>query len=93
MQSCPNDALRLLSDLRALLLAHGGRNWVRGVNEVGALLQAGDTAGAANSYKSMLAGSGSFSDFYIHADELDERRRLNAPLDQLRDRLWVALGL
>jgi hypothetical protein len=86
-------ALLLVTELHALLVVHGERNWARGVSNVGALLEAGDTAGAANSYKAMLAGIGSFSDFYIHANDFDERRRLNEPLDRLRDQLWVALAL
>jgi hypothetical protein len=86
-------AIRLAANLQALLLAHGERNWVRGIKEVGAFLEAGDTARAASTYKSMLAGNGSFSDYYIHAEGLDERRRLNGSLDQLRDQLWVSLGL
>jgi hypothetical protein len=86
-------ALRLVTELHSLLLSHGERNWIRGVSNVGALLQDNDLAGAASSYKAMVAGNGSFSDFYIHADELDARRRLNEALDRLRDQLWVALGL
>jgi hypothetical protein len=32
-------ALRLVTELHSLLLAHGERNWIRGVSHVGALLQ------------------------------------------------------
>lgn len=89
----PENALRLVSELHDLLLAHGERNWIRGVSNVGALLQANDLASAASSYKTMVGGNGSFSDFYIHADEVEARQRLNEPLDRLRAELWVALGL
>jgi hypothetical protein len=86
-------ALHLVTELHSLLLAHGERNWVRGVSHVGALLEANDLASAASAYKGMLSGNGSFSDFYIHSDDFDVRRRLNEPLDRLRDQIWVALGL
>ncbi|MEZ5642218.1 MAG: hypothetical protein R3E70_09210 [Burkholderiaceae bacterium] len=86
-------ALRLVTELHSLLCAHGERNWIRGVSHVGALLQDNDLASAASAYKGMLGGNGSFSDFYIHADQIDERRRLNEPLDRLRDQIWIALGL
>lgn len=87
------NALRLATDLQILLRVSGERNWIRGVDQVAAMLEAGDIKAAASSYKGMLAGNGSFSDFYFPAEELGERRRLNQPLDQLRDDLWAALGL
>lgn len=86
-------ALHLVTELHSLLLAHGERNWVRGVSNVGALLEANDLASAASAYKGMVGGNGSFSDFYIHSDDFDVRRRLNEPLDRLRNQIWVALGL
>jgi hypothetical protein len=86
-------ALHLVTELHSLLLAHGECNWVRGVSHVGALLEANDLASAASAYKGMVGGNGSFSDFYIHSDDFDTRRRLNEPLDRLRDQTWVALDL
>lgn len=86
-------ALHLATELHALLLEHGERNWIRGVSHVSAALEEEDFASAASLYKTMLSGNGSFSDFYIHAEDFEERRRLNKPLDQLRDSLWVALDL
>lgn len=93
IQSSSANALRLATELQALLRVHGERNWIRGVAEVAAMLEAGNVASAASSYKAMVGGNGSFSDFYFPAEEFGERRRLNQPLDQLRDDLWVALGL
>ena len=92
-QSNPHQAFRLASELEGLLLAHGERNWIRGVRAVREALERPDgTEHAASLYRAMCAGSGSFSDFYLHSDDFDERRRLNAPLDQIRSDLWKALG-
>jgi hypothetical protein len=93
IQAQSENALRLVTELRGVLLAHGEHNWIRGLSHVGALLQDNELASAASSYKAMVTGNGSFSDLYIHADDVDARRRLNEPLDRLRDQLWVALGL
>ena len=93
IQTKSANALRLVTELHSLLLSHGEGNWIRGVSNVGALLQDHDLANAASSYKAMIAGNGSFSDFYIHADEPEVRRQLNEPLDRLRHQLWEALDL
>lgn len=87
------NALRLVMELYSLLLSYGEVNWIRSVSNVGALLQDNDLASAATSYKVMIAGNGSFCDFYIHADDLDVRRQLNEPLDLLRHELRLALDL
>lgn len=93
-QSNPIEALRLASELERLLLAHGERNWVRGLRSIRESLERPDGAEeAASMYRAMYAGYGSFSDFYLHSEDVGERRRLNDPLDRLRSELWVALGL
>lgn len=86
------EARRLATELEALLRARGEKNWARGVCAVKeALGQSSGMAEAAATYRSILSGSGSFSDFYFHSDDSEERRRLNEPLDRLRSQLWRAL--
>lgn len=42
-------------------------------------------------YKSMLGGSGSFSDFYVWRDDFDERVKENTRLDQIKSEIWDTL--
>jgi hypothetical protein len=76
----------LLIQLESLLQKHGDTNWVRGIAAARTCLldENGGFEAAARSYRSMNAGMGSFSDFYLHHDDFETRVRLNRPLDALR---------
>jgi hypothetical protein len=79
----------LLMQLESLLQKSGDRNWICGVAAARNCLldDEGGFDAAARSYRSMNAGMGSFSDFYLHHDDFETRVRLNHPLDALRDEI------
>ena len=84
----------LLRQLEVLLLAHGEKNWLRGVTAVReALASSAGLDEARSIYVSMNSGAGSFADYNVWADDFDERVKLNRPLDHLRTELWKQFGL
>lgn len=92
-QPTGEDALKLASELVAILNKHDERNWSRGIRSLQIILRKPNSLQEASAlYRGMFAGSGSFSDFYLHADSVEERRCMNEPLDRLRSQLWIALN-
>lgn len=39
-------------------------------------------------YQNLYPARGGLSEFYIWRDNFEERKRLNEPLDKIRERLW-----
>lgn len=89
----------LFEELRLILEAENETNWIRGVEIVCNILE-DDTSKpqlekfneVKRVYVSMNGGAGSFSDYYIHRDNFDERLASNKKLDKIRDRLWEILS-
>ncbi len=81
--------------LVAFLERENERNWIRGARAAldsvtnvpsGQLERAYDEARSI--YRTMEAGMGSFSDYYIQCDDQTERYRLNKELSEIKDALW-----
>jgi hypothetical protein len=95
-----NTVLDLLKRLERLLISEGEDNWIRGIRSSIAILESAGSDDAESSkalnevasiYKTMYAGAGSFSDFFLWRDDEAERIEANKELDNLRDELWTAL--
>jgi len=93
--------LTLFDCLREILLAEGEGSRLRGINLICNALTppfAGEDSieGALRyaeaTYKSMLGGSGSFSDFYIWRDDFDDRVKVNNRLEQIKGDIWDTFG-
>jgi len=79
--------------LELLLRQHEESNRIRGVTATREALDQGDLEGAKTTYRAMLGGAGSFADLNFWHDNFETRRKLNEPLDSLRDGIWDAFGL
>ena len=42
-------------------------------------------------YKILYPSKGGLSDFYIYDDDFQTRLKLNEPLDELKDKLWMIM--
>ncbi len=88
----------LLQELREILINEGERNWLRGVDLCLRHLSDVDSASdailrerlgdVALTYRTMVGGYGSFSDFHVWREDFDERVRANLPLKRVRSDLW-----
>ncbi|MEE3627459.1 hypothetical protein UCD39_26375 [Nitrospirillum sp. BR 11752] len=94
------ELLVLFEGLRKILLEENENNWVRGINSICHSLSScvkfhGDFNGSINyvreTYKYMMGGNGSFSDFYIWRDNFNERVLENNKLDKIKDEIWKRL--
>ena len=88
----------LFYQLQSLLISEGEDNWIRGINEIVTLLRSQSLDAeedvlvqVKDTYKSMAAGNGSFSDFYIWRENPTEMRIKNLELDGLRTKIWHIL--
>jgi hypothetical protein len=89
--------LELFQRLRNVLVAEQEKNWSRGIDlivdalmppfsddeEVDAAIRY-----AHQTFRSMLAGAGSFSDFFIWREDFDERVEANASFDRLKEDIF-----
>jgi hypothetical protein len=96
-----SNLLALFKTLRAILVAEGEGNWLRGIDLIIDALtppQSGERdfeealRYAESTYKSMLGGSGSFSEFYIWRDDFDERVKENDMLEKIKNDIWDTFG-
>jgi len=87
----------LFLKLHAIMSVEHETNWIRGVGNIIAILgEAEDDPTAAKdrideshqSYRSMNAGNGSFSDFHIWREDFDERVKANAELNKVTEAIW-----
>ncbi|MBX3667239.1 MAG: hypothetical protein KF778_02465 [Rhodocyclaceae bacterium] len=96
----PEEACRLLCELRSILQQHKERNWIRGIEA--AIGELEGESGIANQskfdaarsiYKTMNQGGRGFAEYFIwHVNE-DERIAANQKLDSLRSELWKVFEL
>ncbi len=79
------------------MAAEHEKNWIRGVGNIIAILQEVEensseaailVSEARQSYRSMNAGNGSFSDFHIWRDDFEERVEANKDLSKTIDAIW-----
>lgn len=87
------EPVRQLAELEALLKQRGESCWVQGVSACRLALELGDHEGAKSIYKSMFGGAGSFADLNFWHEDFRTRRKLNEPLDRLRDGIWDSFNL
>jgi len=89
--------LALFKSLRDILIAESEENWVRGIDLIiEALMHSSPSERdveealryAETTYKSMLGGNGSFSDFCVWRDDFDERVRENEKLEKIKNEIW-----
>jgi hypothetical protein len=91
---------QLFLTLHAIMTAEHEGNWVRGVHHIIAVLEEVEADPAAASdriaeacqvYRSMNAGSGTFSDFHIWRDNFAERVKANEELNKITEAIWREL--
>ncbi|MGH8054139.1 MAG: hypothetical protein ACREP4_09460 [Stenotrophomonas sp.] len=78
-----------------LLIEQNEENWSRGISTAlnkfyspdGEMDPAG-FENAASIYLGMATGGRGFSEYYVHAPEVEQRIEANRELDALRDKLW-----
>jgi hypothetical protein len=106
--SMPMNTLRaerlrqLFLKLHAIMSVERETNWIRGVSHIIAVLgeveadpsAASDRiAEAHQTYRSMTAGNGSFSDFHVWRESFDERLKANEELNKVTQAIWRAFEL
>ncbi|ETS33646.1 hypothetical protein BB987_14870 [Photorhabdus temperata] len=89
--------LILFTSLRKIMYNDGEKNWIRGIENIIALLTPPDYGGIENAeiaikevdytYSSMLRGNGSFSDYFIWRDDFDERVKANEEFDRIKNEI------
>ena len=91
----------LFRALLTVLVAENETNWKRGVELILDALEQPVTGEedakktlhyVESTYKSILGGNGSFSEFFIWRDDFDERERENAKLENIKNEIWVILS-
>ncbi|WP_444943662.1 DUF6966 domain-containing protein [Microbulbifer sp. ZKSA006] len=84
----------LFSEIRDVLVAEGESNWINGIDLIIRKIdsQDGDCAEkikkVSETFESMYAGNGSFSDFMIWRDDFQERKKSNQYFEGLIDEVW-----
>ena len=88
---------QLFLQLHAIMAAERERNWIRGVSHIVAVLDEAESnpgvaadriSEAHRSYRSMNAGNGSFSDFHVWRENLEERQKASAELNRVTAAIW-----
>ncbi len=91
----------LFITLKTVLIAENETNWRRGIDLIIDALEqplAGDVDAdktlhyVESTYKSMLGGNGSFSEFFIWRDDFDERVIESAKLESIKNEIWDILS-
>jgi len=93
-----NDLLKLFKELKKIMINENEVNWVRGVDLIIEALTPPHYGGKGSvdkaveyveaTYRNMVSGNGSFSDFLIWRDDFDEREKANKKLDSVRADIW-----
>ena len=87
----------LFLSLYAIVSSEGGRNLVRNVSHILAILGEAEEnpaltaerlAEARRFYRSMSEVKGQYAEFHIWRDDFNERLELNKPLDAIRESIW-----
>jgi len=87
----------LFLKLHAIVSSEGGKNLVRNVSHILAILgeaeenpaqSAERVAEARSFYRSMSVVKGEFAEFHIWRDDFNERLELNQPLEAIRESIW-----
>ena len=93
------EALRVLSEMLAILDVQQESNWRRGIkaalaeltNEDGTVKPTGfENAGSI--YRTMTSGGRGFAEYFIADDNERQRIAANRRLDELRDAAWSLFG-
>ncbi|PHM71830.1 hypothetical protein [Xenorhabdus kozodoii] len=96
------DSIERSEKLRALFFSlweimrdNGGGNWIRGIENIIALLTPPTYGGvndaraaiedARHAYSSMFRGYGGFSEYFIWRDDFNERVKANDALDKIKN--------
>jgi len=101
-QAASAEHLRMLFlKLHAIMLAEREKNWIRGIENIVAVLgeAEADTSVAAariaeanHCFRTMNAGNGSFSDFHVWRENFDERLKANQELSKIVESIWREFG-
>jgi hypothetical protein len=96
-----NDLLRLFIELKQVMIRENENNWIRGVNLIIEALSPPEYGGKGsadeavryveNTYRNMVSGNGSFSDFFIWRDDFDDRVKANKELDRIKADIWTLI--
>lgn len=83
--------------LHAIMSAERERNWIRGIENIIAVLGEAEAntsvaadriAEAHHSFRRMNGGNGSFSDFHVWRENFEERRKANQELSMITESIW-----
>ena len=97
-----NELIEIFSKIHALLLQENENNWIRGINSIRQRLSQIENGtensqmvfkDIAASYRSMNSGQGSFSDYMIWRQDMDEMQKLNQEFQLLVNKAWQILDL
>jgi len=95
-----NSIKQLLLNLIFILEKESEDNWIRAVylmldkvdNGLSGKVDSKEVIDyVSRTYKSISAGSGSFSDFFIWRENIDDRKKENKKLQKIKDDLWDLL--
>ena len=96
------ELLQLFIELKKLMERENENNWVQGVNLIINALTPRDYGGCGTAdkainyvettYRDMVSGNGSFSDYFIWRDDFDERKNANKILDKLKNNIWSLIN-
>lgn len=81
-------------DLIEIMNRDGERNWIRGIKDIHEDLQMNNKplSEIAYSYRLMNSGNGSFSEYFVWKEEIDERIKANDYLNKLTKQIWDILN-
>lgn len=90
--------LFLFYELKEIMINENEDNWIKGINAIILSLTPPEYGGqydiekgllyTIDTYTSIEAGNGSFSDFYIWRENFDERRLANEQLSNIKNEIW-----
>lgn len=87
----------LFYSLWEIMHDNGGKNWIKGIENILALLTPPTYGGVNNAslaikeariaYSSMFGGYGGFSEYFIWRDDFNERIKVNEVLDKIKNNI------
>lgn len=92
-----NKLLQYFVELREIMLMEEENNWIRGIRLIITCLEDVNLTEEEKlketfkTFSMMNSGNGSFSDFYIWRDDINQRVELNHKLEEVKNNIWDLL--
>lgn len=89
-----NKLLQYFVELREIMLMEEENNWIRGIRLIITRLEdvnLTEEEKLKETFSMMNSGNGSFSDFYIWRDDINQRVELNHKLEEVKNNIWDLL--